>query len=233
MTNTGSVPPRRLPRRGHRFRIRHPPQIPASHRAVRGPLRGDRQAGLVVQLLALVVQQVQPAPQPGVAQREDVEPAHGEDQEHFGGPAADAGQGVEGFDGGFVVELAQLAEVGGVGVVDLGHGLQPLGLGVGQAAGAQRLRRCADEVRGLEARPGQGGGGHPRLDGVGGPGRQLLADDRAAQHMERIAPRAADAAGAVRLDQAGQLLVAPAQVRFGGTQDFRLDHGTIGAGGCA
>ena len=176
------------------------------------------------------MQPVQAVAQADVAERKDVETVEREDQEHLGRPAADAGQGVEPLDRRFVIELLQHREVQRAVGRRFGQCPQPPGLGVRQSAAAQGLVIGSEEVIRQEPAAGAGQCGNPGLDGVGGLYRQLLADDRAAQHVERVAALRADRAGTMAVDQPAEARVDGAQMGFGGTHRGGFDHRSGSAG---
>ena len=116
-----------------------------------------------------------------IADRQDVGPGEGEDQEHLGRPLADALDGHELARHLLVGQLLQARELQLSGQDVLGEAAQRGGLGVREPGGrAQRigvvgedlLRRGGAAAEALE---------QAAVDGLGGPDGELLPGDRAQQ----------------------------------------------------
>ena len=94
-----------------------------------------------------------------VVDRQDVGSAELEDEEHLGGPAADAADGDKAFDDGFVLEFRELGASGNDALERFGRDVaEGGGFGGGEARGAQLfIRHGAERTGGGKAGAGEEG----------------------------------------------------------------------------
>lgn len=151
------------------------PEVPCRDRAIRSPALPERHQPGGCPGDVLAIQPTDRDAEPVVANRQNIFSSKPEDEDHFGGPAADPPTAGEVGDDRLVVEVLQSVELQVTGDGARGEITQRGQLGA-REPGCPQLVLISGEQRVWRHLPAEAGV-QPRFDRCGGPGGDLLTDD--------------------------------------------------------